>query len=130
MVGRGGPARRRDRLVLRRRHSRGPPRRHPARLGRGTAWCISTRLSGTHLDAVLGRACDDARIAPRTGLPYDVEVVSRTGDNGTYLFAINHTGDDAKVPLDGPGTELLTGEHTVGRLAVPAGAVRVVRLDG
>ncbi|MFD4229101.1 beta-galactosidase [Streptomyces sp. NPDC058545] len=100
------------------------------RLGRGTAWYISTRLSGPHLDAVLDRACDDARIAPRTGLPHDVEVVRRSGDSGTYLFAINHTGDDAKVPLDGPGTELLTGEHTVGRLAVPAGAVRVVRLDG
>ncbi|MFG2264222.1 hypothetical protein [Streptomyces sp. NPDC048720] len=29
-----------------------------------------------------------------------------------------------------PGTELLTGERAAGRLPVPAGAVRVVRLDG
>lgn len=99
------------------------------RLGEGTAWYVSTRLTGADLDAVLDRACEDARIAPRTGLPYDVEVVTRTGDAGTYLFVINHTGGDAKVPLDAPGTELLTGEPATGHLAVPAGAVRVVRLD-
>ncbi|EST20079.1 hypothetical protein M878_40425 [Streptomyces roseochromogenus subsp. oscitans DS 12.976] len=50
--------------------------------------------------------------------------------SGTYLFAINHTAGDTKVPLDTPGTELLTGERAAGRLPVPAGAVRVVRLDG
>ncbi|MGW2277073.1 beta-galactosidase [Streptomyces sp. NPDC001770] len=99
------------------------------RLGDGTAWYVSTRLSGTGLDAVLDRACEDAGIAPRTSLPHDVEVVRRTGETGSYLFVINHTGGDTKVPLDAPGTELLTGEPASGHLAVPAGSVRVVRLD-
>ncbi|MFW6690693.1 beta-galactosidase [Streptomyces sp. MAR4 CNX-425] len=107
---------------------------HPAvtrhRLGEGTAWYVSTRLAPHTLDAVLDRAAADAGIAPRAELPHDVEVVRRTGDSGTYVFAINHTGTDAKVPLDAHGTELLTGERAAGRLAVPAGAVRVVRLDG
>ncbi|MFE0387891.1 beta-galactosidase [Streptomyces bungoensis] len=100
------------------------------RFGRGTAWYVSTRLDTRGLDAVLGLAADDARIAPRTDLPRDVEVVRRSGEQGSYLFAINHTATDAKVPLDAPGTELLTGERAAGRLAVPAGAARVVRLDG
>ncbi|SCD62453.1 beta-galactosidase [Streptomyces sp. ScaeMP-e83] len=99
------------------------------RLGEGSAWYVSTRLGGPDLDAVLERACADARIAPRTGLPHDVEVVRRTGSTGTYLFALNHTETDAKVVLDTPGTELLTAEPATGHLAVPAGAVRVVRLD-
>jgi beta-galactosidase len=34
------------------------------------------------------------------------------------------------VPLEAAGTELLTGEPATARLDVPAGAVRVVRLDG
>jgi len=59
-----------------------------------------------------------------------VEVVRRSGASGTYLFAINHTGADVKVPLGSDGTELLTGEPAAGGLAVPAGAVRVLRLDG
>jgi beta-galactosidase len=99
-------------------------------LGEGTAWYISTRLGTDGIDAVLARAAEDARLAPRAELPRDVEVVRRSGEQGSYLFVINHTATEAKVPLDTPGTELLTGEHTTGRLAVPAGAVRVVRLDG
>ncbi|MFF5969411.1 beta-galactosidase [Streptomyces collinus] len=100
------------------------------RLGEGTAWYVSTRLGADGLDALLGRAGEDAGLAPRADLPRDVEVVRRTGASGTYLFAVNHTGSDAKVPLEAPGTELLTGDRAAGRLAVPAGAVRVVRLDG
>ncbi len=52
----------------------------------------------------------------------------RSGASGTRLCAVNHTGSEVKVPLEAPGTELLTGEAVAGRLAVPAGAVRVVRL--
>ncbi|MET9113243.1 beta-galactosidase [Streptomyces longwoodensis] len=100
------------------------------RLGAGTAWYVSTRLGHEGLDAVLGRAAEDAGITPRADLPRDVEVVRRSGTSGTYLFALNHTATDAKVPLETSGTELLTGERAAGRLAVPAGAVRVVRLDG
>ncbi|MEU3852917.1 beta-galactosidase [Streptomyces sp. NPDC029554] len=100
------------------------------RLGEGTAWYVSTRLGADGLDTLLGMACEDARIAPRADLPRDVEVVRRTGGSGTFLFAVNHTGADTKVPLEAPGTELLTGERAAGRLVVPAGAVRVVRLDG
>ncbi|MFG3294079.1 beta-galactosidase [Streptomyces sp. NPDC048179] len=107
---------------------------HPAvtrhQLGEGTAWYVSTRLDAHGLDALLGWAAEDARIAPRAELPRDVEVVRRTGESGTFLFAINHTATDAKVPLEAHGTELLTGERAAGRLAVPAGTVRVVRLDG
>ncbi|MFF3343084.1 beta-galactosidase [Streptomyces flavidovirens] len=99
------------------------------RLGKGTAWYVSCRLDAVALDTILGDACEDAGIAPRTELAHDVEVVRRRGDGGEYLFAINHTEHDTKVPLDTPGTELLTGERTVGHLPVPAGAVRAVRLD-
>ncbi|MDT0396597.1 MULTISPECIES: beta-galactosidase [Streptomyces] len=100
------------------------------RLGEGTAWYVSTRLGAEGLATLLGRVVEDTGIDPRGDLPRDVEVVRRTGESGTFLFAINHTAADAKVPLDTPGTELLTGEPAAGRLAVPAGAVRVVRLDG
>ncbi|MET9425268.1 beta-galactosidase [Streptomyces sp. NPDC006540] len=99
------------------------------RLGRGTAWYVSSRLGPLALDAVLESACEDAGIAPRTELPRDVEVVRRSGDGGDYLFAMNHTPHDTKVPLERPGTELLSGEHATGHLTVPAGAVKVVRLD-
>ncbi|MFF5565712.1 beta-galactosidase [Streptomyces sp. NPDC012623] len=98
-------------------------------LGEGTAWYLSTRLDAGALDTVLAAASEDARLAPRAELPRDVEVVRRSGESGEYLFAVNHTATDAKVPLPAHGTELLTGERAAGRLGVPAGAVRVVRFD-
>ncbi|MGW3402774.1 beta-galactosidase [Streptomyces zhihengii] len=111
----------------------GPAGGHPAvtrhRIGDGTAWYVSTRLGAPALDTVLDAAFEDAGLAPRGELPRDVEVVRREGASGAYLFAVNHTGHDAKVPLDAPGTELLTGERAGGHLAVPAGGVRVVHLD-
>ncbi|MER6491802.1 beta-galactosidase [Streptomyces griseorubiginosus] len=107
---------------------------HPAvtrhRHGRGTAWYVSTRLTARGLDALLGRAAEDAGLPSRADLPHDVEVVRREGASGSFVFVVNHTATEAKVPLDGAGTELLSGERTAGRLAVPAGAVRVVHLDG
>ncbi|MEU3413666.1 beta-galactosidase [Streptomyces sp. NPDC006658] len=116
------------------RYADGPAAGRPAvtrhRFGRGTAWYVSTRLDVQGLDALLARAAGDAGLAPRAELPRDVEVVRRSGETGTFLFVINHTAGDTKVPLAAPGTELLTGERAAGRLAVPAGTVRVVRLDG
>ncbi|MGP3972083.1 beta-galactosidase [Streptomyces sp. 6N223] len=99
------------------------------RHGDGTAWYVSSRLSAEDLDPVLAAASADAGIAPREDLPRDVEVVRREGESGSFVFVINHTGAEAKVPLARPGTELLTAERADGRLAVPSGAVRVVRLD-
>ncbi|MFI6876409.1 beta-galactosidase [Streptomyces sp. NPDC050400] len=97
------------------------------RFGAGTAWYVSTRLPAAALDVILGAAGDDAGVEARPEVPRDVEVVTRSGASGTYVFAINHTGDDVKVPAH--GTELLTGERVSGQVGVPGGAVRVVRLD-
>ncbi|MEY9968057.1 beta-galactosidase [Streptacidiphilus sp. MAP12-16] len=115
------------------RYADGPAAGGPAvtrhALGAGHAWYVSTRLAPADLDRVLALASQDTRLDDREDLPRDVEIVHREGEQGSYLFAINHTAAETKVPLPVPGTELLTGERTVGRLCVPVGGVRVVRLD-
>ncbi|GHG10699.1 beta-galactosidase [Streptomyces hydrogenans] len=99
------------------------------RLGRGTAWYVSTRLDAASLDAIVAAAAEDAGIPSRTGLARDVEVVRRAGANGHYVFVLNHTDEETKVPLDATGTELLGGGRVNGTLTVPAGDVGVVHLD-
>lgn len=94
------------------------------RVGAGTAWYVSTRLRGPDLDAVLRQAYP---AVPR-GLPEGVEVVRRSGAEGTYLVCINHTDADAVVPAR--GTDQLTGAECAGELIVPAGGVRVLRESG
>ncbi|NKE58681.1 beta-galactosidase [Lentzea sp. PSKA42] len=93
--------------------------------GSGNAWYVSTCLAADGLDAVLRAAIAPTTLAPRE-LPRDVEVVERAGSEGRYLFAINHTDDNATINVGEAGTELLTGDDVVGSLHVPAGGIRVV----
>jgi beta-galactosidase len=106
------------------RYTDGPAAGGPAitrhRYGAGTAWYVSTRLTGADLDVVL-RA---AGMPARPEYPDGVEVIRRVGPNACYLVAINHTDREVTVPA--AGQELLTDTACAGELAVPAGQVRVV----
>jgi hypothetical protein len=110
-----------------RRYLDGPAAGEPAvtrhRLGRGTAWHISTRLSGSDLDAALADAGLPPLPPPR--VPDGVELVRRAGDSASYRIAINHTEHDAELTTS--GKELLTGAPCHGVLPLPAGDVRVLR---
>ncbi|MEV7252856.1 beta-galactosidase [Streptomyces cyaneofuscatus] len=112
----------------------GPAAGSPAvtrhRSGAGSAWYLSTRLGPRELDTVLRGAFADAGLPSRDELPHDVEVVRRSGESGEYLFIVNHSSEPVRVPLPGPGIELLRGERPAGRLTVLPGAVGVVHLDG
>jgi beta-galactosidase len=93
--------------------------------GGGTAWYVATRLDDDGVRALLRRVLDEAGVEPVVPTRPGVEVVRRTGPERSYVFVINHTEEQASVPVT--GTELLTGTPVAGDLGVPAGAVRVVR---
>ncbi|MFF2454325.1 beta-galactosidase [Isoptericola sp. NPDC058082] len=106
-------------------------------VGAGRAWYVATRLDDAGLGALAERLVAEAGVGPDVVAPAGVEVVRRWADDGTtddatsWLFAINHTDADATLGTpDAPvtGTELLSGDTVEGSLAVPAGAVRVVRV--
>ncbi|MDG4767165.1 beta-galactosidase [Solwaraspora sp. WMMD406] len=96
-------------------------------VGAGTAWYISTRLDAAALAPILTQVYAEADLAPPAGVPDGVELVRRAGATADYLIAINHTGDDTVLPAT--GVELITGVSCAGAVAMPAGEVRVVRLD-
>ncbi|GAA1721552.1 beta-galactosidase [Isoptericola hypogeus] len=103
------------------------------RLGSGTGWYVSTRLDPDALAPLMARVYDDAGLAP-SGLAADLEVVRRHGTHDgrdvEYTIAINHAGDDAKLPDVPPGTtDLLTGDAVAGGVVVPAGGARVLRTN-
>lgn len=96
------------------------------RHGAGTGWYVSTALDVDALATVMADVYAGAGLAP-SGTVEGLEIVRRTGADATYTVAINHTDHDAKLPLDEPATDLLTGDPVVGDTGVPAGAVRVLR---
>jgi beta-galactosidase len=110
-------------------HVDGPAAGGPAvtrhAFGQGTAWYVSTRLGIDALEPVLQAAYADAGVES-ADLPEDVEVVVRRGQDADYVVAVNHSTEDAKVPVPG-GVELLSGEPVDGGVDLPAGRVAVVR---
>lgn len=92
-------------------------------VGEGAAWYVATRLQPSGTAALVRELCAAAgvRVHDRAG----VEVVRRHGSGATYLFVINHTGEDAQVPVT--GTDLVSGRECSGAVEVAAGAVAVVR---
>ncbi|MGW3783437.1 beta-galactosidase [Micromonospora chokoriensis] len=96
-------------------------------VGDGAAWYVGTRLDEQATDRLVARLVDEAGVRPAVPAPTGVEVVRRRDGDRTWLFVLNHT--DAEVRLPATGVELLTGTPCAGELTVPSGEVAVVRED-
>ncbi|MFF2079720.1 beta-galactosidase [Kitasatospora sp. NPDC058162] len=100
-------------------------RRH----GAGSAWYLSCHLgpdTGRVLDLPLAEAGVSAELP---GLPEDVEATRRRSADGTdYLFLLNHGPAERRVPLERPGTDLLTGAATGTALTLAPLGAAVLRL--
>lgn len=108
----------------------GPSRGGPAVTRRvvgagGSAWYVSTRLDEASSGALLERFLAEASVQPITATVAGVEVVRRRGERASYLFLINHTEGEVKVPTS--GIDLITGTEHDGVTPVAAGGVVVLR---
>ncbi|BCL17522.1 beta-galactosidase [Micromonospora sagamiensis] len=96
-------------------------------VGTGAAWYVGTRLDDMATDRLVARLLADADVRPPVPAPTGVEVVRRRAATRSWLFVVNHTDLEARLPVT--GTELLGGTRCAGELVVPAGEVAVVRED-
>lgn len=97
------------------------------RVGDGTAWYVATRLDEPATDRLVAGLVAEASVRPAAPAPSGVEVVRRRDGDRSWLFAINHTAAEVRLPV--AGVELLTGVRCAGELTLPAGDVAVVRED-
>jgi beta-galactosidase len=96
--------------------------------GRGGAWYLSTLPDDATLAGVLDDVLAAAGVEPTVAaLPVGVEATRRVGDDGAWLFLLNHT--DAATEVAATGYDLVTDRRIDGVLTLPAGAVAVVRED-
>ncbi|MGM7667708.1 beta-galactosidase [Microbacterium sp. A93] len=95
--------------------------------GQGTGWYVSTRLDAEGLNSLMQQVYADAGISP-SGLPEDLEVITRHGEDATYLVAVNHGDEDAVLPVAGQNLLADTGgTGTEESFTIPAGGVAVIR---
>lgn len=92
--------------------------------GAGAAWYVGTALDPAVLRTVMTDAAAEAGVRALIA-PEGLEVVVRSGTDNSYVFLINHSEEEHKYPAH--GRELIVGEDVSNAVAIPAGAVRVVR---
>ncbi|HST85043.1 MAG TPA: beta-galactosidase [Kineosporiaceae bacterium] len=111
------------------RYLDGPVAGHPAitrnAVGAGAAWYVGTALDDAALTALLNRVAVAAHVQPPVPAPPGVEVVRRSGSQGSYLFVLNH-GITATTILT-HGYDLVSQKETTGSLTVEPGGSAVVR---
>ncbi|MBD0690417.1 beta-galactosidase [Streptomyces sp. CBMA123] len=99
------------------------------RHGAGSTWYLGCHLGpdvGRVLDLALAEAGAGAELP---GLPEGVEATRRHAADGTaYLFLLNHGPADRRIPLERPGTDLLTGTTTGHTLTLAPLGAAVIRL--
>lgn len=93
-------------------------RRH----GLGTARYVSTRLDDPAYEALLL----DGLVRPTGGCAADgVEVVRRAAAGMSWMFVLNHSAVEQRVPAR--GVDLVTGLAVDGEARIPAGGYAVIR---
>ncbi|MEO7007009.1 MAG: beta-galactosidase [Terrimesophilobacter sp.] len=93
--------------------------------GAGAAYYIGTNLETGGLDELLEGVLEEVGLVPVADAGQDVEIVRRSNGESSWLFVINHSDVDARLPV--AGLELISGVTVNGDLRVPAGRVAVVR---
>lgn len=94
------------------------------RHGAGAAWYVSTELADEAYARVLDEAYARVRGAPEPP-PTGVELVRRTGQDATWLFALNHTDQPRQVAAT--GVDLVSGEQVTGAVRLAPGGAAVIR---
>ncbi|MFD5276232.1 beta-galactosidase [Pseudarthrobacter sp. NPDC058362] len=112
------------RASFREGHLAGTPAVTRNRYGAGTAWYIGTALDPAGMREVVAEAVGESGISVLDS-PQGLEVVVRSSTDEGYVFLINHSDEEHKYAVH--GHELITGEDVSHVVAIPAGAVRVVR---
>ncbi len=113
------------------RYIDGPVAGEPAitrnRAGAGAAWYCNTSLDEASATALLHRICTDAGLGT-TAAPEGVELVRRSGDGRSYLFAFNHTSSPQTIAAS--GYDLVRQADVDGDLPLAPGGSALVREVG
>lgn len=93
-------------------------------VGAGSAWYLATQPDASSYAELISRIAAEAGLEPDASRIPNVEVVRRQGEQGSYVFVINHSENE--VAVDARGRDLLTDQPVDGTAVVAAGAVRII----
>lgn len=95
--------------------------------GEGAAYYAGTRPEPAYTAALVEAVCREAGVKPPIAAPEGVEAVRRSGEEGAFLFLMNHNLREEEVTLPHPAEDLLSGEsyeHSVTLAPLGAAVLR------
>lgn len=99
--------------------------------GKGQGYYLGTQLEPGGLDWLLDRICQDAGLKPvAANIPAGVEAVRRRAGEKTWLFLLNHSGQDVKIHLGTRGKALLSDGEPCDSLTLEANGVEIIAEGG
>nr|WP_271209669.1 beta-galactosidase [Rhodococcus wratislaviensis]GLK34355.1 beta-galactosidase [Rhodococcus wratislaviensis] len=108
-------------------HLQGVPALTRRPVGDGAAWYLATVPDRQGWTRIAEAICAAAGLDLHAGQHADVEIVRRRGENGSWLFVLNHTTE--KVTVEVSGTDLVTERVVDGPLTLEPGSCAVIRED-
>jgi beta-galactosidase len=99
------------------------------RFGKGRAYYVAARMGQDFLQPFYSQLARSLslRRAMTVDLPPGVTAQLRTDGQHDYVFVLNFNPHGVTVPLDRPGTDLLTGNPAADSITLPAYGVRVLK---
>ena len=83
--------------------------------GKGTAYYVGTISDDGFYSDYLWDICTEHGIKPVLECDEDVEVTERSGENGRYLFVLNHSDAEKQIKAPGSVTDIISGaEYAAG----------------
>ena len=111
------------------RYTSGPLTGRPAvtrrATGTGAAWYLSTLLDDAALGALLEQVTTAGGVSPVVEVPAGVEAVRRRGEDDSWVFLVNDTDAEQRVPVT--GHDLVADREFTPTTGLAPGAVAVVR---
>jgi beta-galactosidase len=80
------------------------------RFGKGVSFYLGTMLDETGLSWLLAQVTTEAKVRASSAKPIKVELVRRSDETHTWLFALNYSEQPVEVALDRSGRDLISGE--------------------
>ena len=97
--------------------------------GHGLAYYVGTQVEQDFLRWLLLDICEETGLHPPLKVPVGVEAITRTNDQGRFLFLLNHSAGAQHIELGAlDGTDLLAGEPISGAFQLAARDVRIIQL--
>ena len=95
--------------------------------GQGVSYYVGTRPDATYFAELLAQVCREANVHPPLDAPAGVEVTRRSGENGNFLFALNHNAAEVHLTLPQPLRNLLTDDGAASSaVTLPAYGVAIL----